>query len=174
MLSLLPVKLSRFSDASSTSRKGSGHAAFGFSLVEIVMALGVVSFAIVAIMGMIPVGLASLRQSMDETAKAHIVQSIVGEMQLSGFSGGAGQTRYFDEAGSRVEPTDVNWQYRVKWQCGLDTEVKSGGGSLSLPGSKLLVGIEARNLPPKDPREWSVTDAPDEIFIHSAMVVSPQ
>jgi uncharacterized protein (TIGR02598 family) len=39
----------------------------GFSLVEVVLALGLVGFALLAILGMVPVGLKSAGQSMDAT-----------------------------------------------------------------------------------------------------------
>ncbi len=54
-------------------RKQSGAS---FSLVEVVLALGVVGFAIIAILGVIPVGLKASRGSQDETRAAHIAQSI--------------------------------------------------------------------------------------------------
>jgi type II secretory pathway pseudopilin PulG len=50
---------------------------FGFSLVEVVLALGVVSFAIVAILGLIPTGLQTSHSSQDETRASQIAQSIL-------------------------------------------------------------------------------------------------
>ncbi len=51
-----------------------------FSLVEVVLALGVVSFAIVAILGVIPVGLNSGRSSQSETRAAQIAQDILSSL----------------------------------------------------------------------------------------------
>jgi uncharacterized protein (TIGR02598 family) len=53
---------------------------FGFSLVEVVLALGVVSFAIVAILGIIPTGLQTSHSSQDETRAAQIAQTILSSM----------------------------------------------------------------------------------------------
>jgi type II secretory pathway pseudopilin PulG len=47
-----------------------------FSLVEVVLALGVVAFAIVAILGVLPTGLQTSRGSQDETRAAQIAQAI--------------------------------------------------------------------------------------------------
>ena len=47
-----------------------------FSLVEVVLALGVISFAIVAILGVIPTGLQTSHSSQDETRAAQMAQSI--------------------------------------------------------------------------------------------------
>ncbi|MDQ6765330.1 MAG: hypothetical protein M3Z22_04420 [Verrucomicrobiota bacterium] len=48
----------------------------GFSLVEVVLALGVVAFAIVAILGMVPAGLSTSHSAQDDTRAAQIAQDI--------------------------------------------------------------------------------------------------
>ena len=59
-------------------RRSYRHAAF--SLVEVVLALGVVSFAIVAILGVFPVGLSLGHSAQDETRAPQIAQSIFGAL----------------------------------------------------------------------------------------------
>jgi uncharacterized protein (TIGR02598 family) len=49
-----------------------------FSLVEVVLALGVVAFAIVAILGMFPIALTSNRSSINESRAAELVRAITG------------------------------------------------------------------------------------------------
>jgi uncharacterized protein (TIGR02598 family) len=51
-----------------------------FSLVEVVLALGVVAFAIVAILGLVPTGLQTSHSSQDETRAAQIAQSVINTM----------------------------------------------------------------------------------------------
>ncbi len=53
----------------------------GFSLVEIVMALGIVSFAIVGIMGLFPVAMKSALESQRETRAAQIAQQIFSDLR---------------------------------------------------------------------------------------------
>ena len=48
-----------------------------FSLVEVVLALGVISIAIVAILGLVPTGLQTSHSSQDETRAAQIAQSVL-------------------------------------------------------------------------------------------------
>jgi uncharacterized protein (TIGR02598 family) len=48
----------------------------GFSLVEVVLALGVVAFAIIAILGVFPVGLNASHDSQNESRAAQISQDI--------------------------------------------------------------------------------------------------
>ena len=52
----------------------------GFSLVEVVIALGVVSFAIVAILAFFPVGLKTNRSSAAETRAAQITRAVTGSI----------------------------------------------------------------------------------------------
>jgi uncharacterized protein (TIGR02598 family) len=57
-----------------------------FSLVEVVIALGIISFAIIAIVGMLPVALKSSQDSMRETDATLIAQRIFSELK-TGSSG---------------------------------------------------------------------------------------
>ncbi len=49
----------------------------GFTLVEVVLALGIIGFAILAILGILPVGLNTGRSAQDETRAAQIAQTII-------------------------------------------------------------------------------------------------
>ncbi len=56
-------------------------ASFAFSLVEIALALGVVGFALVAILGMVPVAVESARVAREETRATFIARSILETLQ---------------------------------------------------------------------------------------------
>lgn len=58
----------------------------GFSLVEIVLAIGITSFALIATLGLLPVGLNTLRESSTQTAVANISQYVRGELQQISFN----------------------------------------------------------------------------------------
>ncbi len=49
----------------------------GFSLVEVVLALGVIAFSVVAILGVFPIGLNTGHAAQDETRAAQIAQDIL-------------------------------------------------------------------------------------------------
>jgi uncharacterized protein (TIGR02598 family) len=51
-----------------------------FSLVEVVLALGVIAIAIVAILGLVPTGLQTSHSSQDETRSGQIAQSVFDTM----------------------------------------------------------------------------------------------
>jgi type II secretory pathway pseudopilin PulG len=52
-----------------------------FSLVEVALSLAIISFAIVAIMGLFPVAMQTARESNRETRAALIARRIVDELQ---------------------------------------------------------------------------------------------
>ncbi len=55
----------------------------GFSLVEIMIALGIFSFAAVAILGLLPLALHLARESQNETRAAHIANQIFSDLRSS-------------------------------------------------------------------------------------------
>ena len=53
----------------------------GFSLVEVTMALGLMSFCLVAMLGMLPVGLQQARQSTDQAAAMQVLAAVRSDFQ---------------------------------------------------------------------------------------------
>jgi uncharacterized protein (TIGR02598 family) len=73
-----------------------------FSLVEVVLAMGVVSFCLVALAGIIPVGVNTLKAAMQQTVERQVVQQLTSQIQLEPYSqitNYANQTFYYDDAG---------------------------------------------------------------------------
>jgi len=56
-----------------------------FSLVEVVLAIGVVSFAMMAMVGVLPIGLRSAQESHSQVAMANIARQLQGELQQISF-----------------------------------------------------------------------------------------
>src|SRR4051794_41094487 len=54
------------------------HQVTGFSMIEVVVALGVMSFAVLAIIGLFPLALSSNRSGMNESRSAQLVRAITG------------------------------------------------------------------------------------------------
>jgi uncharacterized protein (TIGR02598 family) len=57
-----------------------------FSLVEVVMALGIVSTVMVGLLGLVAVAFGQLRQSMERTTQTQIVQSLAAEIKMLDYS----------------------------------------------------------------------------------------
>ena len=53
----------------------------GFSLVEVTLAIGIAGFALLAIFGLLPVGLSSNQASIQQTEAANIVTGIVADLR---------------------------------------------------------------------------------------------
>jgi uncharacterized protein (TIGR02598 family) len=80
-------------------RRGGGRA--GFSLIETVMALSVVAVVLIPMVGLMPIGLTTYRNALDQTAGASIAQQIFGEYD-NATSQAASQQRYFDNLGQET------------------------------------------------------------------------
>lgn len=82
-----------------------------FTLVETVLAMGIVSFAMVGILGLIPVGLTSFREAVSITAESQIVQSISNDLLLTKYETLVDdyqrpQTYYFNDEGRQLSSAD--------------------------------------------------------------------
>lgn len=79
----------------------------GFSLVETVLALGIVSFSLTSLLALLPAGLGSVRNAADETAISSIVRAVRAELNQADFeadikSWTTPQVWHFSEAGNRT------------------------------------------------------------------------
>lgn len=111
--------------------------------------MGLVSFSLVGLMGMLPVGLSSFREAMEVQTQARIAQEIAAELQLTPFSKITDGTfqgnfpRYYNEEGTPASQGESI--YTVK---------TSSAGSVDLPGGVvnssmrlLTFGIEKKTAP---------------------------
>jgi uncharacterized protein (TIGR02598 family) len=84
----------------------------GFSLVEISLALGIIAFAFIALLGLLPVGLQTFRSAIDTGNETRIVQSFFTMLMATDYEKIRGldyntskEIFYFDEEGM---PTDTS------------------------------------------------------------------
>jgi len=83
----------------------------GFSLIEVVLALGICAFALVSMMSVMPVSLDSARNALEITRIAKAFQQVTSELTQSKFADVAAMTtatKYFDDEGN---PTDASGKY---------------------------------------------------------------
>lgn len=92
----------------------------GFSLIEVTLALGIVSFGLLVMVGMLPIGLKSIGESMDDSVKTQIIQQITGKLLLTPYgeiddfiSDGP---YYFTEEGILQSGNDAATFYQVNLQ----------------------------------------------------------
>ena len=83
-----------------------GHRQRGFSLVEISLAIGIIAFAFVALLGLLPSGLTIFRSSVDTANETWIMQDLNSMIQVTDWSKldsmsfeTSGEIYYYDEEG---------------------------------------------------------------------------
>jgi uncharacterized protein (TIGR02598 family) len=108
----------------------------GFSLVEVTIAIGIVSFALVTLLGVVPVGLIATQEAMRQTAESQIIKQIssdLGMMPFAKIGNYLASGQYFDYNGSRSSGTND--------RIFLATMTKA---MPSYPGSSNLDGLDER------------------------------
>jgi uncharacterized protein (TIGR02598 family) len=106
----------------------------GFSLVEVALALGVMGFALTAIVGMIPVGLQKARLSMEATTGSHIIRQVIGGLSQSDFSTISSIDLSFDDQGMQVDSSAA----RKIYDCRVTVSAAGLPGSDIDPNLKLV------------------------------------
>jgi len=84
----------------------------GFSLVEVVVALGLMSFVLVGLVGLMPIGLNTIRDARNDSLRAEIIKSVANTAQQTDFSllGTLNGTKYqFDNSGM-LSSTDALYE----------------------------------------------------------------
>ncbi len=87
----------------------------GFSLIEVTIAMGVMAFAAIAILGIIPTGLAAATRSSQTTIAARLASEVQSEIQqvgLASFATDATNTTHFDGDG-KILPNNTGAVYDV-------------------------------------------------------------
>ena len=95
--------------------------AAGFTLVETVIAVGIVATVMLAMMSLLPLGISTLKDASVRQADARIVQTLVGVYQMQDWASveqqettEAAKDFYFDEKGVLVEKTDQTQLYTAR------------------------------------------------------------
>ncbi len=106
--------------------------ATGFSLIEVVLALGVIGVALTSMLGLLPTGLTIFRESIEATVRADILRKLSSELQQTPFSdvGSSTGMRYFTDEGQEVT-SEKQAFFGLTYSVGTATDVLKG----SLSGS---------------------------------------
>jgi uncharacterized protein (TIGR02598 family) len=87
------------------ARQPGAQARRGFSLIEVTLALGLMTFVSFGLLGLLPEGLSNFRKSMDYTVRAQITQELASMVQRTSYADlqGLGRTYYYDGEGIELE-----------------------------------------------------------------------
>lgn len=111
-----------------TTRRGSPYGIFGrglttrhaptaggFSLIEVVIAIGIVTFCLIAILGLLPTGLKAVKNANEEAAAANVLNTIASSLRNANSTDGtnysfgfAGQTNGYSVGGTAVSSAWTN------------------------------------------------------------------
>lgn len=123
----------------------------GFSLVEVVLALGLCAFALVSLMSLTPVSLDSARNALEITRVSKAFQQVTTELTQSKFANVAAMTtvtKYFDYDGNPTTNASVRYFTILATVAGSPIANQS-------PGSLLRVELTAQT--PLNPNAGSTT-----------------
>jgi uncharacterized protein (TIGR02598 family) len=92
--------------------------AVGFSLVEVTLALGIATFCLIALFGLLPLGVQTNQSSISQTAAASVLLSVVADLRATpktdlmsqqfAITFGTAKILYFDGEGRAVASTDAS------------------------------------------------------------------
>lgn len=96
----------------------------GFSLVEVTLALGVAGFCLIAVFGLVPVGVQVNRNAMAQTAADNILAAVIADMRATpktiptsaqfGITFGTPKTLYVDGEGKTTTSIAANSRYQLQ------------------------------------------------------------
>ncbi|HEX5422431.1 MAG TPA: Verru_Chthon cassette protein B [Candidatus Acidoferrales bacterium] len=94
-----------------------------FSLVEVTLALGVAAFCLIAVFGLMPVGVQTNRNAASQTAATNIMAAVVADLRATpkgvntsvqfAITFGTAKTLYFDGAGQASTSLQPNSRYQI-------------------------------------------------------------
>jgi uncharacterized protein (TIGR02598 family) len=151
----------------------------GFSLVEVVLAVGIMAMGVVTILGLLPHGMEMSRKTANEQAETRIVDQLVGEIQSADWStmgglvnGGSADTvtYFFDDQGLKLidglSSAAQTMVYAAQARFADANEVTDG---------MLMPGKDGKNVANKNLRrvtiEVAVTQNPDFDFANPPAAV---
>jgi uncharacterized protein (TIGR02598 family) len=98
-------------------------ASSGFSLVEVTLALGVAAFCLIAVFGLMPVGVQTNRNATSQTAATNIIATVIADLRATpstnstssqfGITFGTNATLYFDSTGQFTTSLGANSRYQL-------------------------------------------------------------
>lgn len=99
------------------------HRTAGFSLVEVTLALGVAAFCLIAVFGLLPVGVQANQSATSQTAATGIMAAVIADLRATpktsttsaqfGIIFGSTKTLYFNGTGKATTSMSTDSRYRL-------------------------------------------------------------
>jgi uncharacterized protein (TIGR02598 family) len=134
-----------------------------FSLVETTLAIGVVAFALVAMLGLMPVGLTSFRQAMDASTSSRIIQRVSADLRQGSSVQPQQPILYFDEQGDEMTSASSDGKkalYHVNTLIQPATSLPGGASSSLTTVTVEIVKNPKSGAVPRDPATLAFLEQP--------------
>jgi uncharacterized protein (TIGR02598 family) len=130
-----------------------------FTLIEVTLALGVASFCLITVFGLIPIGLTTNQNASEQTAAAGIASAISADlhsnpvvtgstsrfqMMIPPAGSGTTETLYFSQDGAATEPAGATTAVNA-------SAVASGAGGISRYRATITLQPQDANVPSSAP-----------------------
>lgn len=115
-----------------------------FSLVEVTMAIGIVSFCLLALVGLLPVGLNAIKTSREEAAAANVLELVCGSIR---------KAEAVSTNGTSIKYRALGEFSSLQWETGkgdqtLSTPLSLAGTPLSNTDPEKRLAVYAKITPP--------------------------
>ena len=146
----------------------------GFSLVEVTLAVGIVSFVFLTILGLLPTGLRTFTSAIESSVGGQILQRVINEAQQTDFDtlvSVAPTERYFDDQGNECVAGGAIYHVntRITAATALTSTNASAATNASLATITLQIAKKPGNLTlAKTNNLWPTTTARAEFDFHAA------
>ena len=107
----------------------------GFTLVETVLALGIVATVMVTLMALLPTGMDIMKEAGTNTVGARIANQLVSEIQLSDYEKiqqWNGKEYYFDDMGTELTKNDQESKNRRIYTARIEVDEKSQNSPVNM------------------------------------------
>lgn len=140
------------------------------------MAIGIMAFALIGILGLMPAGLMTFQKAMDTSMSSHIVQQVVTDLQQGDFSNLSQQQpfRYFDDQGNRLTSASSQALYYVNTVVQTPSALPGGPSSSLATITVEIVKNPAHNTLQRDPGTLAVIDKPELSVSRFPVLISSQ
>ena len=106
-----------------------------FSLVEVVLAVGIAGIALVALLGLLPAGLKTFKSTMNTAVGSQIAERVFNDIQIANWSDIQSTNRFFDEQGNELTGSGASNALNCIYWVKVSTTNASGANATTLLGN---------------------------------------
>lgn len=128
----------------------------GFSLIEVTLSVGIAAFGVLSVVGLLPVGLSTLRDSTKQMLEAEILKGVAAEWAVGNTSNTIDSTSWFDAEGQQVQSEDGAYFQLVVRDLGTSPAFPGSNNGFDLDQSLTTISLEITDLQTQSKRRSSV------------------